>query len=64
MPIKAIVASTAMITGFSKEGRMKDHLAWNALITGYCQNGSGEDALKLFPDMIRLGIQPNMSTFD
>lgn len=37
----------------------KDMVTWTALITGYSQNDRAEDALVLFPQMLRLGLQPN-----
>eukprot|EP01018_Ginkgo_biloba_P031865 Gb_04144 [translate_table: standard] len=38
-------------------------VSWNALMAGYVQNGHGEEALALFHEMLRLGIQPNEFTF-
>ncbi|KAK9267285.1 hypothetical protein L1049_009708 [Liquidambar formosana] len=41
----------------------KDMVTWTALITGYSQNDRAEDALVLFPQMLRLGLEPNQFTF-
>ena len=40
----------------------KDMVTWTALITGYSQNDRPRDALLLFPQMLRLGFQPNHFT--
>lgn len=41
----------------------KDMVTWTALITGYSQNDRPEDALVLFPQMLRLELKPNQFTF-
>ncbi|KAA8537256.1 hypothetical protein F0562_027057 [Nyssa sinensis] len=41
----------------------KDMVTWTALITGYSQNDRPQDALVLFPQMLRLGLKPNHFTF-
>ncbi|KAL7212638.1 hypothetical protein ACSBR2_015341 [Camellia fascicularis] len=38
-------------------------VVWTALLTGYGLNHKHEDALKVFSDMIKLGILPNQSSF-
>ncbi|XP_057964152.1 pentatricopeptide repeat-containing protein At3g24000, mitochondrial isoform X2 [Malania oleifera] len=40
----------------------KDMVTWTALITGYSQNDRPEDALVLFPQMLRHGFKPNQFT--
>ncbi|CAK9184405.1 unnamed protein product [Ilex paraguariensis] len=40
-----------------------DVASWSSLIVGYAQFGHGEEALKLFRKMRRLGIKPNQVTF-
>ena len=40
----------------------KNVVIWTALITGYSQHDRLEDALHLFPHMLRLGLQPNHFT--
>lgn len=42
---------------------IRDMVSWTALITGYSQNEKPEDALVLFPEMLRLGLEPNHFTF-
>ncbi|GFY88637.1 pentatricopeptide repeat (PPR) superfamily protein [Actinidia rufa] len=38
-------------------------VVWTALLTGYGLNRKHEDALKVFGDVIKLGILPNQSSF-
>ncbi|XP_031371750.1 pentatricopeptide repeat-containing protein At4g21300 isoform X2 [Punica granatum] len=40
-----------------------DVVLWNAIISGYVQNGMMEQALDLFNEMIDLGIKPDSVTF-
>ena len=40
----------------------KNVVVWTALITGYGSNCKHEDALKVFGDMIKIGILPNQSS--
>lgn len=40
----------------------KDMVTWTALIAGFSQNNRPRDALLLFPQMLRLGLQPNHFT--
>ncbi|KAF3451918.1 hypothetical protein FNV43_RR08014 [Rhamnella rubrinervis] len=41
---------------------VRDMVTWTALITGYSQNDQPEDALFLFPQMLRHGFEPNQFT--
>ncbi|KAL9452283.1 hypothetical protein AB3S75_008131 [Citrus x aurantiifolia] len=41
----------------------KNVVVWTALLTGNGLNGKHETALKVFSDMINLGVLPNQSTF-
>lgn len=41
---------------------LKDMVTWTALITGYSQNDQAEEALVLFPQMLRRGLEPNQFT--
>ncbi|XXG72791.1 hypothetical protein AAC387_Pa07g1806 [Persea americana] len=45
------------------EMRLKDMVTWTALITGYAQNDRAEEAIALFPQMLRQGLKPNQFTF-
>jgi pentatricopeptide repeat protein len=38
-------------------------VSWSTMITGYAQNGCGEEAMKLFREMQRGGIEPNQFTY-
>jgi pentatricopeptide repeat protein len=38
-------------------------ISWTSMITGYAQNGKGEEALKIYGEMQRAGIKPNQFTF-
>ncbi|KAK1309692.1 Pentatricopeptide repeat-containing protein [Acorus calamus] len=42
---------------------IKDMVTWTSMITGYAQNDRHEEALKLFPKMLALGLKPNEFTF-
>ncbi|KAJ8749992.1 hypothetical protein K2173_013907 [Erythroxylum novogranatense] len=42
---------------------VKDVVMWNSIITGYAQHGLGEEALKVFCEMISSGIAPNEISF-
>eukprot|EP01018_Ginkgo_biloba_P001960 Gb_38297 [translate_table: standard] len=44
------------------EMSMRDVVSWNAMIAGYAQNGYGDQALKLFCQMVGEGIKPNHFT--
>ncbi|KAI3960038.1 hypothetical protein MKW98_016762 [Papaver atlanticum] len=41
----------------------KNVSTWNALITGFAVNGSAQEALKLFEEMLRLKAKPDSITF-
>ncbi|XP_068635231.1 pentatricopeptide repeat-containing protein At4g02750-like isoform X1 [Aristolochia californica] len=41
----------------------QDTIAWNAMIVALAYNGCPEEALKLLPSMIRLGLNPDHVTF-
>ena len=46
-----------------KELSIQNVVAWNALITGYTQQGQGREALNCFDQMQREGFSPNVVTF-
>uniref|UniRef100_A0A7N0TTR2 DYW domain-containing protein n=1 Tax=Kalanchoe fedtschenkoi TaxID=63787 RepID=A0A7N0TTR2_KALFE len=41
----------------------RDMVTWSIMITAYSQSNSAEEALFLFPEMLRLGLEPNQFTF-
>ena len=41
----------------------KDIISWNAMISGYGQNGNSKEAIELFQQMQQSGIQPDSITF-
>lgn len=41
----------------------RDIVSWTALITGYSQHERYEDGLRLFPEILRVGLEPNQFTF-
>lgn len=46
-----------------KESLHKNVVVWTALLTGYGLNCEHEEALKVFRDMMKLGVLPNQSSF-
>ncbi|XP_021894236.1 pentatricopeptide repeat-containing protein At3g24000, mitochondrial-like [Carica papaya] len=65
----------AFITMYARCGSMKNAvkifkllpkrniISWNAIITGYCMHGRGEDAVFAFSQMLDDGFRPNRVTF-
>lgn len=45
------------------EAKDRDICLWNAMITGFSMHGFGKEALELFEEMERLGVEPNDITF-
>ncbi|KAF6139771.1 hypothetical protein GIB67_024048 [Kingdonia uniflora] len=43
--------------------RVKSIATWNCMINGLAMNGSGDEAIKLFQEMIVLGVEPNGPIF-
>ncbi|XP_052204673.1 LOW QUALITY PROTEIN: pentatricopeptide repeat-containing protein ELI1, chloroplastic-like [Diospyros lotus] len=66
---------TALVDMYSKCGALedahlvfdmikdKDVVAWNSMIVGYAMHGFTQDALRLFHNMCRTGLQPTDITF-
>jgi len=52
-----------MLVSIFDSMKSKDIVSWNAMISGYVQNGSGNDALELFKKMQQEGVQPDHFTF-
>lgn len=52
-------------TGYCKSScdeSLAESVSWSSLVTGYVQNGNLEDALKLFRNMVRLGVEMDKFT--
>ena len=70
-----IILETALLNMYSKCGSMneaqsifdnmesRDIITWNAMISGYRQNGDVKESIELFKKMQQEGIQPNHFTF-
>ncbi|XP_077251683.1 tetratricopeptide repeat (TPR)-like superfamily protein [Tasmannia lanceolata] len=43
--------------------RDKDMVSWTGMVSGYAENGYGEEALELFFRMRKVGLKPNNFTF-
>lgn len=71
---KDVVASTAMITGYSKASNLeaarlifdkmvdKDLVCWSAMISGYANSDNPQESLSIFHEMQRNGIKPDQVT--
>ncbi|KAE9597167.1 hypothetical protein Lal_00007563 [Lupinus albus] len=65
----------AMVTFYAKSGALdvarkvfdempeRNVVAWNSMISGYEQNGLGDEAVALFRKMLKLGVRPDSTTF-
>lgn len=42
---------------------IQDLISWNSLLKGYAQHGRGSDTLRLFEQMLSVGVKPNDVTF-
>lgn len=73
--INNVIVGAALIDMYSKSGKLdyaqtvfdlmadKNVVAWTSIIMGYAVHGLGFDALKIFLQMIGMGIEPNEVTF-
>ena len=43
--------------------QVRNLITWNSMICGFAQNGKGEEALRIFDEMIKEGIKPDYITF-
>ncbi|KAI4297619.1 hypothetical protein L6164_037503 [Bauhinia variegata] len=43
--------------------QVKNLITWNSMISGFAQNGRGQEALSLFEEMIKDGMKPDYITF-
>ncbi|KAG0451049.1 hypothetical protein HPP92_026616 [Vanilla planifolia] len=72
---KNLVASTAMVFGYSKMGKMeiarsifnkilhKDLVLWTAMISGYAESEQPSEALELFNQMLAMELRPDKIAF-
>ncbi|PSR87710.1 Pentatricopeptide repeat-containing protein [Actinidia chinensis var. chinensis] len=42
--------------------RERSEVSWNTMISGYCQNGCAEEALRIYNEMVDAGVEPNSAT--
>lgn len=66
---------SAIVTFYAKSGALdvarkvfdempeRSVIAWNSMISGYEQNGLGNEAVVLFRNMLELGVGPDSTTF-
>ncbi|KAI4367714.1 hypothetical protein MLD38_023422 [Melastoma candidum] len=65
-----------LISAYSKCGSMglsvavfremschRDVVSWNAVLSGYALNGSGEEAIRLYEEMREQGVEPDNATY-
>ncbi|KAL3529743.1 hypothetical protein ACH5RR_009065 [Cinchona calisaya] len=48
---------------FNVVGEKQDVILWNTLLSAFAQHGSGEKAINLFAEMVRVGVRPDRITF-
>jgi len=48
---------------FNLIGRRRNVVSWNSLISGYGMHGFGRESVKVFEEMIKEGVSPNIITF-
>ncbi|KAK9270075.1 hypothetical protein L1049_025649 [Liquidambar formosana] len=66
-----VSVANSVVTLYSRCGRieearkvfdsivMKDLISWNAMMSGYAQNGQGRNAIEIFENMINMGCAPD-----
>uniref|UniRef100_A0A7N2LUQ4 Pentatricopeptide repeat-containing protein n=1 Tax=Quercus lobata TaxID=97700 RepID=A0A7N2LUQ4_QUELO len=74
MKIRDVFSWTIMVNGYAKFGDLdlarkffnampeKNVVSWNAVIAGYSQNNQPEEALKLFRNLVGVGLHPIENT--
>ncbi|XVF45495.1 hypothetical protein PTKIN_Ptkin02bG0211300 [Pterospermum kingtungense] len=71
-----IIVISSLIDMYSKCGSLKvgkrifhitdnkqDPVLWNTMISALAQHGHGEEAVKMFDDMVKRGVKPDRTTF-
>ena len=48
---------------FNLMGDKQDAVLWNTMISALAQHGHGEEAMKMFDDVVRSGVKPDRITF-
>ncbi|KAK9285128.1 hypothetical protein L1049_024313 [Liquidambar formosana] len=43
--------------------QVRNLITWNSMISGFAQNGSGKEALRIFNEMVKEGIKPDYISF-
>ncbi|CAA3023870.1 pentatricopeptide repeat-containing At1g03540 [Olea europaea subsp. europaea] len=46
-----------------KKMPIRNSITWNSMISGFAQNGRGEEAVRIFNEMIQEGVKPNYISF-
>lgn len=74
MSVRNLFVSTAMVSGYSKAGRLddarvifdqtekKDLVCWTTMISAYAESDHPQEALRVFEEMCRSGIKPDVVT--
>ncbi|KAM1358428.1 hypothetical protein TB2_045403 [Malus domestica] len=70
-----VIVESALVNLYAKCGNIdfarrvfvkmpvRNLITWNSMICGFAQNGGGEEALKIFDEMINEGIKPDYISF-
>ncbi|CAH8392406.1 unnamed protein product [Eruca vesicaria subsp. sativa] len=70
-----VILATSLVDMYGKCGELRTArylfdgmpkrslVSWNSIITGYSQSGDAEEAMRMFLDMIGLGVSPDKVTF-
>ncbi|GFP95060.1 pentatricopeptide repeat-containing protein at4g21065 [Phtheirospermum japonicum] len=73
--IRNALMNAYVVTGYSKVNNFdtarsyfdrmpeKTVVSWNAMLSGYAQNGFTKEALSLFQEMVSVGLSPNETTW-
>ncbi|XP_052177386.1 pentatricopeptide repeat-containing protein At1g03540 [Diospyros lotus] len=69
-----VIVESALVDVYAKSGsinfayrifmqmQVRNLITWNSMICGFAQNGKGEEALRMFDEMVKEGIRPDYIT--